>query len=180
MPQDVDALTAPGGGQWVASTGVPMRVTVLGGDAEARRRLTALLGRTPGVVVVGSVHSTHAVVALDPAPAVRLDVQIAAAIPEPRSAADAGLTPGAPMSSIPATGLVRPALSARQREVLTAYSEANELLDVVARRLGMRSETLKTHLRRIRVKYREVGRPAPTRRDLYVRALEDGLVRPPG
>jgi DNA-binding CsgD family transcriptional regulator len=40
-------------------------------------------------------------------------------------------------------------------------------------------ETLKTHLRRIRVKYRAVGRPAPTRRDLYVRAVEDGLLPPP-
>jgi hypothetical protein len=43
----------------------------------------------------------------------------------------------------------------------------------------MDRETLKTHLRRIRMKYAEVGRPAPTRRDLYVRAVEDGLVPPP-
>jgi hypothetical protein len=43
----------------------------------------------------------------------------------------------------------------------------------------MDRETLKTHLRRIRAKYAEVGRPAPTRRDLYVRAVEDGLVPPP-
>ena len=40
-------------------------------------------------------------------------------------------------------------------------------------------ETLKTHLRRIRLKYEQVGRPAPTRRDLYVRAIEDGLLPPP-
>jgi hypothetical protein len=44
---------------------------------------------------------------------------------------------------------------------------------------GIDPETLKTHLRRIRAKYREVGRPAPTRRDLYVRAIEDGLLPPP-
>jgi hypothetical protein len=43
----------------------------------------------------------------------------------------------------------------------------------------MDPETLKTHLRRIRAKYAEVGRPAPTRRDLYVRAVEDGLLAPP-
>ena len=60
-----------------------------------------------------------------------------------------------------------------------AYAPHNDLLPVVARRLGMDQETLKTHLRRSRAKYREVGRPAPTRCDLYVRALEDGLVPPP-
>jgi hypothetical protein len=48
-----------------------------------------------------------------------------------------------------------------------------------ARSLGMDQETFKTHLRRIRVKYRAVGRPAPTRRDLYVRAVEDGPLPPP-
>jgi DNA-binding CsgD family transcriptional regulator len=72
-----------------------------------------------------------------------------------------------------------PALSPRQRDVLAAYASGNEVLPVVARRLGMDEETLKTHLRRLRVKYRAVGRPAPTRRDLYVRAVEDGLVPPP-
>jgi hypothetical protein len=44
----------------------------------------------------------------------------------------------------------------------------------------MERETLKTHLRRVRAKYAEVGRPAPTRRDLYIRAVEDGLLPPPG
>jgi DNA-binding CsgD family transcriptional regulator len=73
----------------------------------------------------------------------------------------------------------RPSLSPRQRDVLVAYSSSNDLLPVVARSLGMDMETLKTHLRRLRVKYRAVGRPAPTRRDLYVRAVEDGLVPPP-
>jgi RNA polymerase sigma-70 factor (ECF subfamily) len=73
-----------------------------------------------------------------------------------------------------------PALSPRQREVLVAYVGGSDLLPVVARALGMDRETLKTHLRRIRAKYADAGRPAPTRRDLYVRAVEDGLVPPPG
>jgi DNA-binding CsgD family transcriptional regulator len=72
-----------------------------------------------------------------------------------------------------------PHLAPRQREVLVAYVASNDVLPTVARRLGMERETLKTHLRRIRDKYDAVGRPAPTRRDLYVRALEDGLIAPP-
>jgi hypothetical protein len=63
--------------------------------------------------------------------------------------------------------------------VLLAYVSGNELLPTLARRLGIDHETLKTHLRRIRAKYAAVGRPAPTRRDLYVRAVEDGVVPPP-
>ena len=76
-------------------------------------------------------------------------------------------------------GVRRPRLAPRQREVLIAYVAGSDLLPTVARELGMDRETLKTHLRRIRAKYAEVGRPAPTRRDLYVRAVEDGLVLPP-
>ena len=73
----------------------------------------------------------------------------------------------------------RPSLSARQREVLIAYVSSGDLLPTIARRLGMDPETVKTHLRRVRAKYAEVGRPAPTRRDLYARAMEDELLAPP-
>ena len=73
----------------------------------------------------------------------------------------------------------RPQLSPRQREVLVAYVSSGDLLPTVARQLGMDPETAKTHLRRIRFKYAEAGRPAPTRRDLYARALEDGHISPP-
>jgi DNA-binding CsgD family transcriptional regulator len=77
------------------------------------------------------------------------------------------------------TSVHTPSLAPRQREVLIAYVSSSDLLPTVARSLGMDPETLKTHLRRIRAKYTEVGRPAPTRRDLYVRAVEDGLLAPP-
>jgi DNA-binding CsgD family transcriptional regulator len=73
----------------------------------------------------------------------------------------------------------RPRLSRRQRDVLVAYVASSDLLPTVARQLGMDPETVKTHLRRIRAKYADVGRPAPTRRDLYVRAVEDGVLPPP-
>jgi DNA-binding CsgD family transcriptional regulator len=133
-------------------------VTVVGTDPFQLRRLVRLLNGTQGIEVVGWVESG-----------------------EP-SEADVGrgvVVVLAPDDGAPAAGFRRPNLSPRQLEVLTAYGAGNDLLDVVARRLGMFPETLKTHLRRIRQKYREAGRPAPTRRDLYVRALEDGLLPPP-
>ncbi len=42
----------------------------------------------------------------------------------------------------------------------------NDVQASVARSLGMDPETLKTHLRRIRAKYADAGRPASTRRGL--------------
>ena len=113
-----------------------------------------------------------------------LRVRIVGAHPEHRRrlAQILSAAPGielAGVEPVPVRGGSRPALSPRQRDVLVAYASGNELLPVVARRLQMHQETLKTHLRRLRAKYRSAGRPAPTRRDLYVRAVEDGLVCPP-
>ena len=85
----------------------------------------------------------------------------------------------AAVSAGPEQGVRRPQLSSRQRDVLAAYASTNDLLPTVARRLSMDPETVKTHLRRVRAKYADAGRPAPTRRDLYVRAVEDGLLPPP-
>ena len=48
-------------------------------------------------------------------------------------------------------------------------------LKTVARHLNVSYETAKTYLDRIRDKYAQAGRPAPTKLDLRDRALEDGL-----
>ncbi|MEI4273029.1 response regulator [Klenkia sp. LSe6-5] len=72
----------------------------------------------------------------------------------------------------------RPQLSGQQESVLIRYTSTDAKLPTVARHLGMQPETLKTHLRRIKVKYAELGRPAHTRLDLYKRAVEDGYVPP--
>ena len=149
----------------------PVGITVVGSDVAARNRVMELLARTPGLRVVGWAESVEALTMLG------MTSQICLAVgPDPASpaAADGGAPAPAVVSDVP-----RPHLSSRQRDVLAAYGAGNELLDVVARRLGMGTETLKTHLRRIRAKYEAAGRPAPTRRDLYVRAIEDGLVPPP-
>lgn len=66
-------------------------------------------------------------------------------------------------------------LSARERDVLRLYA-AGLPLKTVAERLGIAYSTAKENITRVRVKYVEVGRPAPTKVDLLRRAMEDGLV----
>ncbi|NYE21056.1 response regulator transcription factor [Microbacterium immunditiarum] len=66
-------------------------------------------------------------------------------------------------------------LSARERDVLRLYA-AGLPLKVVADRLGVAYSTAKENITRVRVKYVEVGRPAPTKVDLLRRALEDGIL----
>ena len=66
-------------------------------------------------------------------------------------------------------------LSVREREVLRLYA-AGLPLKVVADRLGVAYSTAKENNTRVRLKYVEVGRPAPTKVDLLRRAMEDGIV----
>ncbi|KSU54427.1 response regulator transcription factor [Microbacterium enclense] len=66
-------------------------------------------------------------------------------------------------------------LSAREREVLRLYA-AGLPLKAVAERLGVAYSTAKENITRVRVKYVEVGRPAPTKVDLLRRAMEDGIL----
>ncbi|MDR6690406.1 DNA-binding NarL/FixJ family response regulator [Microbacterium sp. 1154] len=67
-------------------------------------------------------------------------------------------------------------LSAREREVLRLYA-AGLPLKAVADRLGVAYSTAKENITRVRVKYVEVGRPAPTKVDLLRRAMEDGILQ---
>jgi DNA-binding NarL/FixJ family response regulator len=69
-------------------------------------------------------------------------------------------------------------LSVREREVLRLYA-AGLPLKVVAERLGVAYSTAKENITRVRVKYVEVGRPAPTKIDLLHRAMEDGILERP-
>lgn len=64
-------------------------------------------------------------------------------------------------------------LSPRQREVLALYA-SGEKVARVARLTGLAEQTVNDYLNRIRRKYAEAGRPAPTKTDLYKRAVEDG------
>ena len=70
-------------------------------------------------------------------------------------------------------------LSTREREVLRLYATGLPL-KAVAERLGVAYSTAKENITRIRVKYVDVGRPAPTKVDLLRRAMEDGIVETDG
>ncbi|WP_280439751.1 response regulator transcription factor [Nocardia cyriacigeorgica] len=69
----------------------------------------------------------------------------------------------------------RPALSPREREVLLAWFQT-ESKTLVGQRLYITTGTVNTHLERIRTKYAQAGRPAPTKAALVARAIQDGLI----
>jgi two-component system, NarL family, nitrate/nitrite response regulator NarL len=67
-----------------------------------------------------------------------------------------------------------PRLSEQERTAmlwwLASVSKAS-----VARRMGISAHTVDMYIRRARAKYALVGRPAPTKADLLLRAIEDGF-----
>ncbi|MBN9606075.1 MAG: response regulator transcription factor [Actinomycetales bacterium] len=69
----------------------------------------------------------------------------------------------------------RAQLGRREREILHLYASGLPL-KVAAQRLGIGYSTAREYLDRIRTKYVEVGRPAPTKVDLLRRAVEDGIL----
>lgn len=67
------------------------------------------------------------------------------------------------------------ALTRREREILHLYATGMPLR-LVAEQLGVGYSTAREYLDRIRIRYVEVGRPAPTKVDLLRRAVEDGIL----
>jgi len=66
-------------------------------------------------------------------------------------------------------------LGRREREILHLYASGLPL-KLAAEKLGIGYSTAREYLDRIRSKYVEVGRPAPTKVDLLRRAVEDGIL----
>lgn len=66
-------------------------------------------------------------------------------------------------------------LGRREREILHLYASGLPL-KLAAEQLGIGYSTAREYLDRIRSKYVEVGRPAPTKVDLLRRAVEDGIL----
>ncbi len=69
----------------------------------------------------------------------------------------------------------RAQLGRREQDVLHLYASGLPL-KAVAVQLGIAPSTAKEYLGRLRAKYVEVGRPAPTKVDLLRRAVEDGIL----
>jgi DNA-binding CsgD family transcriptional regulator len=67
----------------------------------------------------------------------------------------------------------KPKLSVREIEVLLAWLRSDSKSEV-AETLGLRVCTVNTHITRVRTKYSDVGRPAPTKAALFARAVQDG------
>lgn len=69
----------------------------------------------------------------------------------------------------------RPRLTARERDVLLAWLQC-ESKRTVAVRCHLSPRTVEGYIDRVRLRYAEVGRPAPTKASLVARALQDGLI----
>jgi DNA-binding NarL/FixJ family response regulator len=48
--------------------------------------------------------------------------------------------------------------------------------DSVSKKLHIAPSTVRTHLQRIRRRYSEIDRPAPSKAALFARAIQDGLI----
>ncbi len=75
-------------------------------------------------------------------------------------------------------GWLMPHLADREKQALTLFA-AGLKTSTIARKMGVKEDTVGTWLKRIRIKYMDAGRPAPTRTDLYIRAVEDGYCEGP-
>jgi len=87
---------------------------------------------------------------------------------------DAVYTPQLAMAFLRDPRPDRPHLSTREREILLAYA-SGMTLNTAARHVGVRPETAKTYLDRVKAKYLERGRPTYTKLDLADRVREDGI-----
>ncbi|WP_158894850.1 response regulator transcription factor [Amycolatopsis anabasis] len=70
----------------------------------------------------------------------------------------------------------RPRLSPREIDVLVNWF-ACESKEMVAEKLGLSARTVGSYIDRVRIKYANAGRAAPTKAGLVARAIQDGLVR---
>lgn len=71
-----------------------------------------------------------------------------------------------------------PVLSERERTALLFWFQSMSKASV-AGRMGISPHTVDMYIRRARLKYAQVGRAAPTKADMLLRAIEDGLLASP-
>jgi DNA-binding NarL/FixJ family response regulator len=81
------------------------------------------------------------------------------------------------METDPVLGAAK--LSGQEQLVLEHLANGLKAI-AIGYELGIATATVDDYIRRIRAKYQRLGRPAHTRIDLYKRAVEDGILPPPG
>jgi len=81
------------------------------------------------------------------------------------------------LASVMAGDAQRPRLSDQEERALVLYA-SGLTLDAVAVALGVKRDTVKKYLERVKAKYAEVGRPVRTKIDLNREAIRDGLMSP--
>lgn len=92
-----------------------------------------------------------------------------------RASRGMAFVPAGPHPSM--VGAERPALSPQERRVLALYASGLAMKSV-ARELGIAEETARTHLKRVRDKYSELGIEARTKVELFRQATRDGWMSP--
>jgi DNA-binding NarL/FixJ family response regulator len=174
----VDALLAGPGRQ----ADVVLLDLDLGDGTTVDRNVTAILAAGPAVLVLSASERPPMVRAAIRAGArgyalkTEQAAEICAAI---REIAAGGDWISARLAYILATDDTadRPALSNQETRVLQLYATGLPMKSV-ALRMGISEETAKQYLGRVREKYARAGRAAPTKMELYHRAVEDGHIHP--
>ncbi|WP_161605521.1 response regulator [Pimelobacter simplex] len=82
------------------------------------------------------------------------------------------------LASVIAGDADRPRLSDQEERALVLYA-SGLTLDAVASALGVRKDTAKKYLSRVKAKYAAAGRPASTKLELNAIAQQDGYLDPP-
>lgn len=142
----------------------------------AERGITVLVltsGESPALVTVAARMSVVGIVRKSVRLEVLAEALRAAATGEPFMSAELASA----IDTDPALESAR--LSAQEQRVLALFARGVKAQSV-ASRLGIAVPTVNDYVRRIRGKYAEMGRPAHTKVDLYIRAVEDGILPAPG
>ena len=147
------------------------------------RNVTAILAAGPAVLVLSASDKPLAVRAAIRAGALGYAVkseptrQIQTAIREVAAGRD-WISPRLAYILATDDAADKPALSPQERRALQLYATGMPMKSV-ARKMTISDETAKQYLGRVREKYARAGRAAPTKLELYHRAVEDGYLLPP-
>ena len=79
------------------------------------------------------------------------------------------------LAGVIASDPARPPLSEQEERALVLYA-SGLTLESVATRIGVKRDTAKKYIDRVKVKYRSMGRPIQSRTDLYRAAVADGFL----